>query len=217
MQLQYCMLEKSLENSALTISFLRRPQWCRSLLSIGGIICNFTPILPYFQHWVGWTSTIILFRRNLVKTKKIQMEHFFSPNSGEDQKKRLYQKQNTFFTQIQEKTEKKVFIKNRTLFPPIFAQMYCTPIQIIGGGYSQIIRGIYPPIPLVSAPLNYLVAWSGFNPHLGHVAAALDKALYDLFSVVSNKQLIYVVRIQTSTQPETLEYGQLLSEWGRFV
>ena len=27
-------------------------QRCRSLLSIkGGVICNFTPILPYFQHW----------------------------------------------------------------------------------------------------------------------------------------------------------------------
>ena len=26
--------------------------WCRSLLRIGGgRICNFTPILPYFQHW----------------------------------------------------------------------------------------------------------------------------------------------------------------------
>ena len=29
----------------------RRSQWCRFKLSIGGIICNFTPILPYFQHW----------------------------------------------------------------------------------------------------------------------------------------------------------------------
>ena len=29
-------------------------QECRSLLSIGGgIICNLTPILPYFRHWGG--------------------------------------------------------------------------------------------------------------------------------------------------------------------
>ena len=29
-------------------------QGCKSLLSIGGgIICNFTPILPYFQDWGG--------------------------------------------------------------------------------------------------------------------------------------------------------------------
>ena len=67
-----------------------KEQWCRSLFSIGGIICNFTPILPYFQHWGAWTSTTILFRcGNLVKTKrKMQIEHFFSPISGEDQKKR---------------------------------------------------------------------------------------------------------------------------------
>ena len=28
-------------------------QWCRSLLSIGGNNLQFTPILPYFQHWGG--------------------------------------------------------------------------------------------------------------------------------------------------------------------
>ena len=69
---------------------LHNVQWCRSLLSIGGIICYFTPILPYFQHWRGRTSTTILFRcGNVVETKnKMQMEHFFSPNSGEDQKKK---------------------------------------------------------------------------------------------------------------------------------
>ena len=50
--------------------------------------------------------------------KKMQMEHFFSPNLDEDQKK-------------------KVFIRNRTLFSPIFAQMYCTPIQIIGGDTAK--------------------------------------------------------------------------------
>ena len=27
----------------------------------GGIICNFTPIWPYFQHWRGWSSTYIFF------------------------------------------------------------------------------------------------------------------------------------------------------------
>ena len=71
--------------------------------ALGGIICNFTPILPYFQLWGGWTWTTILLRCwNLVKTKrKMQIEHFFSPNSGEDQKK-------------------KVFIKKRTLFLPDF-------------------------------------------------------------------------------------------------
>ena len=30
--------------------------------ALGGIICNFTPILTFFQHWVGWTSTKTFFR-----------------------------------------------------------------------------------------------------------------------------------------------------------
>ena len=69
--------------------------------------------------------------------KKMQMEHLFSANSGEDQKKSLYQKSNTFF--------------------PKFS-LRCTPIQIIGGDadvdHSQTIGGIYPPLPiLVPAPL----------------------------------------------------------------
>ena len=50
----------------------------------------------------------------------------FSPNPGEDQKE-------------------EVFIKNRTLFSPIFAQM--PTHSNYWGGYSQIIGGIYPPIP----------------------------------------------------------------------
>ena len=89
-------------------------QWCRSCLSIRGIICNFTPILPYFQHWRGWTSTTILFRwGNLVKTKKKkQMEHFFPQSQVKTEKKGLQQEYNTFF--------------------PKFT-FRCTPIQIIGG------------------------------------------------------------------------------------
>ena len=85
--------------------------------------------------------------------KKMQMEHFFSPSSGEDQKKRSSSKIEHFFPQIQVKTKKKVFIRNRTLFSPIFAQMYCTPIQIIGGDTAKLLGRIYLPSPLVSAPL----------------------------------------------------------------
>ena len=75
-----------------------------------------------------------------VKTKKkksssLKIEHFFYPNSGEDQKK-------------------KVFIRNRTNFSPIFAQMYCTPIQIIRGIQPNYWGGYIPPSPLVSAPLT---------------------------------------------------------------
>ena len=71
----------------------------------GGIICNFTSNLPYFQHWGRWTATTILLRCvNLVKTKEKnangtlflpdffpelrwrpkKIEHFFSPNFRSD-------------------------------------------------------------------------------------------------------------------------------------
>ena len=67
-------------------------QWCKSLLSIGGIICDFTPILPYFQDW-GDEPRPRLFSGDQIKwrsKKKVfsKMEHLFSPKSGEDQKKR---------------------------------------------------------------------------------------------------------------------------------
>ena len=67
----------------------------------------------------------------------MQMEHFFSPNSGEDQK-----------------TKKKVFIKNRTLFPQF--SLRCTPIQIIGVDTAKLLGVISPHPTLVSAPLTTL-------------------------------------------------------------
>ena len=141
-------------------------QWCRSLLSIGGIICNFTPILLYFQYWGGWTSTTILFRcGNLVKTKKNkQMEHFF-PHIQVKAKKKVFIKNRThFFPKFRWRPKKKVFHKNETLFSPnLHAQMYthsnywegcrCGPFSNYWGGYSQIIGGNISPIPLVSALL----------------------------------------------------------------
>ena len=83
---------------------------------------------------------MILFRCGyLVKTKrKMQIEHFFSPISGEDQKKRSSSRIEHFF--------------------PKFT-LSCTPIQIIGG-YATIggiqpnyWGGISPHPPRVSAPL----------------------------------------------------------------
>ena len=69
--------------------------------ALGEIICNFTPILPYFQHWGGWTSTTILCRfGNLVNIKKKCKRNTFSPNSGEDQKKKVFIKNWTLFSQI---------------------------------------------------------------------------------------------------------------------
>ena len=114
----------------------------------GGIICNFTPILPYFQHWGGWTSTTILFRcGKLVETKrKMQTEHFFSPNKSEDQKKKVFFKNRTLFLPDFRWRPKKVFGKNRTLFSlNLRSAVQCTPIQIIGGDaevdHSQTIGG----------------------------------------------------------------------------
>ena len=70
---QRCNLEEGAER-----------QGCRSLLSIGGIICNFTPILPYIQHW-GMNVD----------------HHFFQVSKlSEDQKKGLHKKWNTFFPEF---------------------------------------------------------------------------------------------------------------------
>ena len=82
----------------------------------------------------------------------MNLEHDFVQvwKFSEDQKKMLVEH---FFPEIQVKTKKKVFIKNRTLFSPIFAQMYCTSIQIIGGDAAKLLGGIYPHPLLVSAPL----------------------------------------------------------------
>ena len=83
----------------------------------------------------------------------MQIEHFFPQIRVKTKKKRSSSKIEHFFPQIQVKTKlKKVFIKDTTLFSPIFAQrckLYTH--SNYWGGYSQIIGVIYPP--LVSAPL----------------------------------------------------------------
>ena len=89
--------------------------------------------------------------------KNKQMEHFFSQNQVKTKKRRSSSKIEHFFPQIWVKTKKKVFNKNRTLFSPNYAQMYthsnywggcrCGPSSNYWEGYSQIIGGIYPPIP----------------------------------------------------------------------
>ena len=121
--------------------------------ALGRIICNFTPILSYFQHWGGWTLTTIFFRwANQVKTKK-----------------RCSPKIEHFFPRIQVKTKKKVFTKNGALFPPSSSENLRSDAhqsQIIGGdadeGHTQIVGGITvkllggyvtPIPPRVSAPL----------------------------------------------------------------
>ena len=70
-------------------------QWCKSLLSIGGIICNFTPILPYFQHW-GDGPRPKLFSGEQIKTKRKGLHlkwNIFSPNLGGDLRSDAHQRQ----------------------------------------------------------------------------------------------------------------------------
>ena len=89
------------------------------------------------------------------KRSSPKMERFFSLNSGEDKKKGLLQKWNAFFPNSGEDQKKRSSPKNGTLFFPDAHQS-----QIIGGGmpmktilkllggYSQIIgEDISPPSP----------------------------------------------------------------------
>ena len=59
-------------------------QGCKSLLSIGGgIICHFTPILPYFQHWGD----------------EPQPQFFFQGSKlSEEQKEKVFTKTGTLFS-----------------------------------------------------------------------------------------------------------------------
>ena len=59
--------------------------------ALGGIICNFIPILPYFQHWGGRTSTAIFLGPQIKWRPKKKLFHqrwktFFFPISNEDQR-----------------------------------------------------------------------------------------------------------------------------------
>ena len=66
-------------------------QGCKSLLSIGGIISNFTPNLPF--------STL--------GGMNLDHDFFLASKLSEEQKKGLHQKWNTFFPRIQVKTKEK--------------------------------------------------------------------------------------------------------------
>ena len=132
-------------------------QGCRSLLSIGGIICNFTPTLPYIQHW----------------GMNVDHEFFQVSKLSEDQKKRSSPKIEQFFPRIQVKTKKKkVFTKNGTLSFPEFkwrpslrrkpesnywGDAVIDHTQIIGGDISQPISRV--PAPLLRGLQIPLVIW----------------------------------------------------------
>ena len=62
------------------------------------------------------------------------MEHLFSPNSGEDQKKRSSPKMEHFFPRIQVDTYAQIHMQMQTILKQL-------------GGYSQTIGGYIPLIP----------------------------------------------------------------------
>ena len=131
---QRCNLEEGAER-----------QGCRSLLSIGGIICNFTPTLPYIQHW----------------GMNVDHDFFQVSKLSEDQKKKSSPKMEHFFPRIQVKTKKKVFTKIGTLFFPEFKwrpSLRRKPESNYWGDavidHTQIIGGTFPNLsPRVPAPL----------------------------------------------------------------
>ena len=105
------------------------------------------------------------------------MEHFFSQNSGEDQKK-------------------KVFTKNGTLFSPNSSghlRSGAHQSQIIGGdadvdhtqtigGNSQIIGGIYPPSPLgfgTPVTIRLLV-----TPNVTKVVEKINRIYFEIFKLI---------------------------------
>ena len=121
-------------------------QECRSLSSIGGDNLQFYPNFALFSTWgdeprprfclgeqIKWRPT----KKKRKKEVFIKTETLFSPNLGEDQKKGLHQKSNTFFHQTQVKTKKKRSSpKIEHFFPVIqvdtYAQMH-TRVKLLGG------------------------------------------------------------------------------------
>ena len=144
------MFEKLLKKWGSIISgSLPHRQGCKSLLSIGRIICNFTPILPYFQHW-GDEPRPRFFSGEQIKWRpkkrsSPKMEHLFSPNSGEDQKKRSLPKMEHFYSpyavedQIKKINIKKRFSPKRNTFFPLNQVETCVHAD---ENHTQIIGGI---------------------------------------------------------------------------
>ena len=100
----------------------------------GGIICNFTPILPYFQHWGGINLDLDFFQvskssEDRKKKSSPKIKHFFSPNSGGNQRSDAHRSQ---------------------IFGGV-AQMK-TILKLLGG-CRQIIGGYISPSPRVSVSL----------------------------------------------------------------
>ena len=76
----------------------------------------------------------------------------FSPNSGEDQKKGLHQKWNTFFPEFKYRPALRFTPESN-----YWRDADEDHTQIVGGDTVKLLGGIYPPLPRVSAPLRLLI------------------------------------------------------------
>ena len=91
-------LGRKIFNSLVIHKPLDPEQECKFLLSIGGEICNFTPILPYFQRW-GDQPRHDCFQVSKLSTEQKKqrsspkMDHFFYPNSSGDLRSDTHQSQ----------------------------------------------------------------------------------------------------------------------------
>ena len=155
-------------------------QGCRSLLSIGGIICNFTPILPYFQRW-GDEPRPRFFSGEHIKWRPKreglhQKWNTFFPNSGEDQKKTvLHQKWNTFFSRILVK----FCAQMHTRVKFFWGDANVDHTQIIGSVRSICGGWRIPPIR-VSGPLHAKACWSFVTVNNCFRPAAVTSTVYTL-------------------------------------
>ena len=123
--------------------------------ALGGIICNFTPILPYFEHWghearpqffsreSNMTNVKHPFEPNQVKTKKrsqSKLGKFLSPKLSEDQKKVFIETWRVFVPDIKWRPKKKT-----TKRPKLIQRLNAYHSQIIGGDAVKLLGGYIPP------------------------------------------------------------------------
>ena len=116
--------------------------------ALGGIICNFIPILPHFQHW-GDEARPLLFSRKQIKwrpKKKGFTENLksFWPQNQLMAKKRFSPKIEVFVPESQWRPKKS---------PKIIQRSDADHSQIIGEMQSNYWGDISPHFPRVSAPL----------------------------------------------------------------
>ena len=122
--------------------------------ALGGIICNFTPILPYFQHWGNKPRPRLFFRVSKLSEdqKKViyEVEHFFPRIQVRTKKKGPHQKWNTLFPRIQVQ----IWAQMHTRVKLLEGMQVKIILKVLGGIQSNF-WGIYPP--RVSAPLCQMV------------------------------------------------------------